>query len=755
MSSRQWFFQYTLGMETITGVVERITYYNEENGYTVLRLRPEGSRGLKGLNREGLLTVVGSLPELSPGEHLQIEGCFETHAKHGLQFKAEICKQILPATVKGIERYLGSGLIKGIGPGLARRIVKVFKGKTLEIIEKNPERLSEVDGIGPDRSSKITQAWAEQQQIKQIMIFLHGHDVTTNLAVKIFKTYGDEALNVLQNNPYRLEQDIYGVGFKTADRIAQSLGLAEDHPSRIEAGVVYAINTMINDGHVFVPKGELAEQAVALLGVDPAQIPPALTRLSGQDRIEEAQMPLLEVVPTGDANPALAEPHAAYAEPVVYLKPFYYGEKGVAARLQALQEAGTVGHQAALFLKDQLLSPEQQAAVETALSTPVSVLTGGPGTGKTTCLKALIQQLEDRRIPFALASPTGRAAKRLSEATGHPASTIHRLLEYAPAKGFRYHEKYPLRIDFLVVDEASMLDLLLAHHLLKAIRPGTQVLLVGDVDQLPSVGAGDVLRDVINSGTVPVTRLHTIFRQAADSQIITNAHRINQGRPPEFSKSGKKGDFFLFPAEDAEKAAEWIVDLVAARIPKTFGFDPMTDIQVLSPLYRGAAGVEALNERLQARLNPPSPRKADQRLFGTIFRVGDKVMQTQNDYDKDVYNGDIGFIKAINRIDHQLRVVFDGYRTVVYEFTEADALMLAYAVTVHKAQGSEFPAVVMPVITQHYVMLQRNLLYTGITRAQSLCVLAGNPRALHIAIRNNQVASRYSGLTWRLREDVR
>jgi exodeoxyribonuclease V alpha subunit len=738
-------------MDSISGVVERITYYNEENGYTVLRLRPERSAGISGLNREGLLTVIGNLPELSPGEHLRIEGRYETHPKHGLQFKAEVCEQVMPATVKGIERYLGSGLIKGIGPGLARRIVKVFRAKTLEIIEKAPERLMEVDGIGPDRSEKITRAWAEQQQIKQIMLFLHGHEVSTNLAVKIYKTYGDESLAVLQNNPYQLEQDIYGVGFKTADRIARSLGLAEDHPSRIEAGVIYALNDRVNDGHVFVPKGELAEQAVSLLGVNPDQILPALARLSGQDRIEEAQMPLPDGDPVGDANPALAEPRGDYAEPVVYLKPFYYGEKGVAARLRHLQEAGPRGHQAPLFIKDPHLTPEQQAAVETALSSPVSVLTGGPGTGKTTCLKALIQHLEDRRVPFALASPTGRAAKRLSEATGHPASTIHRLLEFAPAKGFRYHEKYPLKIDFLIVDEASMLDLLLAHHLLKAIRPGTQVLLVGDVDQLPSVGAGDVLRDVIRSGTVPVTRLHTIFRQAADSQIITNAHRINQGRYPRFSQS-EGGDFFLFPAEDAEKAAEWIVDLVAARIPGKFGFDPVTDIQVLSPLYRGAAGVDALNDRLQARLNPPAPRKPDQRLFGTTFRVGDKVMQTQNNYDKDVYNGDIGFIQAINRIDHQLRVVFDGRKTVTYEFTEADELVLAYAVTVHKAQGSEFPVVVMPMITQHYVMLQRNLLYTGITRAQSLCVLAGSPRALHIAISNNQVAHRYSGLTWRLRE---
>ncbi len=740
-------------MDSINGVVERITYYNQENGYTVLRLRPEGkgSGKIMGLNREGLLTVVGNLPELSPGEHLHLEGQYATHAKHGMQFKAEICEQVLPATTKGIERYLGSGLIKGIGPQLAKRIVRAFRTDTLDVIEEHPERLMDVDGIGPDRTAKITQAWIEQKQVKQIMLFLHGHNVSTNLAVKIYKTYGDESLSVLEHNPYQLEQDIHGVGFKTADRIARSLGLARDHPSRIEAGIVFAINEMLNDGHVFSPREQLIQRAAELLEVDPEMIPPALERLSLQDRIQQETMPL-EKESNESQGVQTAENAAGYRQPVIYLKPFFYGERGVAEQLLMMIHAGGRQTQPGLFSEDDLLSPEQRKAVALALRSPVSVLTGGPGTGKTTCLKALIRQLQEANRRFALASPTGRAAKRLAEATGHPASTIHRLLEFAPGKGFRYHEKFPLKIDFLVVDEASMLDLLLTYHLLKALRPDTQLLLVGDVDQLPSVGAGDVLRDIIQSGLAPVSRLKKIYRQSSDSQIISNAHRINQGQQPIFSKS-TTGDFFLFPAEDADRAGDWVERVVSERIPAVFGFDPFSDIQVLTPLYRGAAGVDALNDRLQVRLNPPSSRKQEQRLFGTVFRVGDKVMQIKNNYDKDVYNGDMGVIAGINRIDHQVRVRFDRARPVVYDFTEVDELVLAYAVSVHKSQGSEFPVVVMPVLTQHYVMLQRNLLYTAVTRARELCVLTGSRKALWIAINNNKVADRFSGLSWRLRDN--
>ncbi len=740
-------------MDTLSGAVERITYYNPENGYTVLRLRPD-AKGAKmanrftnksSLNADGLATVVGSLPELSPGEHLRLQGQWDNHPKHGPQFKAEVCEQTLPATVAGIQGYLGSGMIKGIGPRFAERIVELFKEETFNVIESTPERLLEVSGIGEDRKQKITTAWKEQKQVKEIMVFLHGHGVSTNLAVKIYKTYGDASLETVQKNPYQLERDIYGVGFKTADRIAQALGLPAEHPSRIEAGIVFALNEMINEGHVYVPRELLAQKAIELLAVSQELITPALDRLAQDERIRPELIPLNEKKAQGGK---VSEAQAMYGTPVIYLTPLYFGEKGVAERLRTLagaaSQVGTMNH--SLFPVEKL-SEEQQAAVNMALTHPLSILTGGPGTGKTTCLKALISTLAEQHKSFALASPTGRAAKRLSEATGHPASTIHRLLEFSPVEGFKHDEANPLDLDFLVVDEASMLDLLLMNHLLKAVRPGTHVLFVGDVDQLPSVGAGDVLRDIIHSGMAPVTRLNSIFRQAADSKIITNAHLINQGKFPVFSKGD--GDFFLFPAEDATAAADWIVDIVSERIPQKFGFDAVRDIQVLAPIYRGPAGVIALNERLQEKLNLPSGSKPERKLYGTVFRLGDKVMQTQNNYDKDVYNGDIGFVCSLDIVEQTLVVDFDG-RTANYEWSDADQLTLAYVVSIHKAQGSEFPVVVMPIVIQHYTMLQRNLLYTAITRARKLCVLAGSPRAISMAVRNNKVAHRFSALDWRL-----
>ncbi|HLO17475.1 MAG TPA: ATP-dependent RecD-like DNA helicase [Anaerolineales bacterium] len=741
-------------MDNLSGSVERITFYNPENGYTVLRLRPDAQAGhhftyRSALSSEGLATVVGNLPELSPGEHLRLQGQWDNHPKHGPQFKAEVCEQTLPATLAGIEGYLGSGMIKGIGPRLAERIVARFKEDTFSVIESAPERLWEVPGIGMDRVKRITAAWEEQKQVKEIMVFLHGHGVSTNLAVKIYKTYGDAALETVQKNPYQLERDIYGVGFKTADRIAQALGLSTEHPSRIEAGIVFALNEMIEEGHVYVPRELLSSRAMELLGVSQELITPALERLAQDDRIRP------EMIPVPDQNHgklknAVAEAQALYGTPVIYLTPLYFGEKGVAERLRALTIPKTSSQalslsQAAFPVGN--LSEEQQSAIRMALTHPLSILTGGPGTGKTTCLKALIATLAAGQKRFALASPTGRAAKRLSEATGHPASTIHRLLEYSPVEGFKHNADNPLDLDFLVVDEASMLDLLLTNNLLKALRPGTHVLFVGDVDQLPSVGAGDVLRDMISSNIAPVTRLTVIFRQAESSKIITNAHLINQGKFPIFSQG--EGDFFLFPAEDATGAADWILAIVTERIPQKFGFHPIRDIQVLAPMYRGPAGVIALNERLQEKLNPPAGNKSERKLFGTIFRVGDKVMQTQNNYDKDVYNGDIGFIRSIDLIEQRLAVDFYG-RSVTYDWSDVDELTLAYVVSVHKAQGSEFPVVVMPIVTQHYTMLQRNLLYTAITRASKLCVLAGSRRAIGMAVRNNKVAQRFTALDWRL-----
>lgn len=744
-------------IDTLTGSVERITYYNPENGYSVIRLHPDQPTG-PGFSSEDLATVVGNLPELSPGEQLRLTGSWKNHPKHGLQFQTETCEQIAPATVAGMRRYLGSGLIKGIGPRLAERIVDQFGDQALEVIENQPQRLLEVPDIGPKRSGAIASAWIEQKQVKDIMLFLHSHEVSTNLAIKIYKEYGNQSLAVVQSDPYRMAKDIHGVGFKTADRIAQSLGLPYDHPSRVEAGLVYALNEMINNGHVYVPREVLSEAALELLGeIEAELIPAAIERLREQNRVYQDLVPTEKTIPDRKpeaASPGVSETKEHYNQPAIYLMPFYHSEKGASqllGRLAASLPSRMSDLPPAFVPLDPQLTDEQAAAIRTALSHPVSVLTGGPGTGKTTALKALIEVAESGRKSYALASPTGRAAKRLSEAAGRPASTIHRLLGFSPREGFKFNAENPLNIDLLVIDEASMLDLILAQQLLKAVPPGCHLLLVGDVDQLPSVGAGDVLRDVIASGIAPVTRLSYIFRQESGSQIITNAHRINQGQMPLFKESAEIGDndFFLFPAEDAQGAASWVQDVVCNRIPARFGFDAMTQIQVLAPMYRGLAGVNMLNEQLQAALNPPSLKKPEKHLYGRTFRQGDKVMQTQNNYDIDVFNGDIGRVMGINPVAHTLEVEFDG-RLVKYDWMDSDQLVQAYAISVHKAQGSEFPVVVIPVITAHYMMLQRNLLYTAMTRARRLCVLVGNRRAIGIAVSNNRVAERYSALAWRL-----
>jgi exodeoxyribonuclease V alpha subunit len=810
-------------MDTLRGVVERITYHNEENGYTVAKLLPEWRRN-SGFGQPREVAIVGNMAGINVGESVELTGRWTVHAEYGRQFTVETMRTVLPATIAGIEKYLGSGLIKGVGPVTAKRIVGHFALETLDVIEGTPERLLEVPNVGRKRVGLIIQAWAEQKAIKEVMLFLQSNGVSTSLATKIYKFYGDEAINTVKSNPYQLARDVYGIGFLTADRIAQAMGLPPDAPQRVAAGVAYALNQASEDGHVFLPTGELVKQAAELLAVTPEQVAYGILRLQSDDQIKVAATPGGAAQPAVGLRPAawdipllddsasiptlVAEQGQLYAtvtvdqakallqeERAIYLTPLYYSEMGVANRLRRLMSEGgeRLAHfQSRLFdwtttfatLERQTgvrLAPQQQAAVRAALTHRLTVLTGGPGTGKTTTIRTLLDLCDQVRSRAILAAPTGRAAKRLNETTGREAKTIHRLLEFKPTEGmsFQRNEENPLDADLLIVDEASMLDLVLTNHLLKAIPPGMHLLFVGDVDQLPSVGAGNVLKDMIaaiegkqetgrlgdweigrpdanllvsQSLNLPqsrVIRLETIFRQAVGSYIITNAHRINQGELPEFDNKTAT-DFFLFKAETPEAAAQLCVELVQTRIPRRFAI-PSGDIQVLSPMHRGVVGVGALNEALQQALNPPTPQRPQRQVGSRVYRVGDRVMQIRNNYDKEVYNGDLGTILSVDLELQKLVVGIDG-RPVVYDFLELDELTHAYAVSVHKSQGSEFPAVVIPILTSHYMLLQRNLLYTAVTRARRLVVLVGQPRAIAMAVRNNQVTQRFTGLRERLVE---
>ncbi len=732
--------------DELQGSVERITYYNEENGYSVIRLSVRG--------HPDLVTVVGNLPEVQPGESLRLEGRWTTHPQYGRQFSAEWCEQVLPATVEGIKAYLGSGMIRGVGPVTARRIVQRFGVDTLHLLDEDPDKLQEIPGVGPKRAASVAEAWEEQKRIREVMMFLHGHGVSTNLAVKIYKAYGDDALQVVREDPYRLARDIWGVGFKTADKVAQDLGLPQDAPARVQAGVAYALSQLADEGHVYVPEEELVEEAVPLLEVNQELIRQAIRELDADAVVERETL----VYPSVDD----VAPSQVREEEAVYLAPFYYGEIGVTNRLRELLDDPSTrlapfrsmdwDALLAQITRDSAieLSSEQQRAVRTALRNKVTVLTGGPGTGKTVTVRTVIAALEAMRRKYALCAPTGRAAKRLSEATSRPAKTVHRLLEYSPQHGFQRNEEYPLEVDCLIVDEASMLDLLLTNRLLKAVNSAAHVLFVGDADQLPSVGAGDVLRDIIASERVAVIRLTEIFRQAADSGIVVNAHRINRG---EFPILNEFGDFYFFSKEDPAEAADLLVDVVKRRVPHKFGLDPFDDVQVMAPMYRGECGVSNLNDKLQQALNPSAPRKQEKRVGGRVFRVGDKVMQIRNNYDKDVYNGDIGRLTRIDTVDQTMTIRIDE-RAVVYDWTELEEVVHAFAISVHKSQGSEYTAVVLPILTQHYLLLQRNLLYTAVTRAKSLVILVGTRKAIWIAVKNDQVSERHSGLSVRLREGV-
>ena len=778
----------------LEGTLERITYHNEENGYTVAKLMPRG--------RDYTVTVVGRMAGLNIGASVKLWGRWKRHAQYGKQFVVEDYAEQLPATVEGIRKYLGSGLIKGVGPVTADRIVDHFGLESLAIIDEQPGRLTEVPGVGRVRARKITEAWAEQQEIKEIMLFLQAHDVSTSLAVRIYKTYRGEAIAVVRDEPYRLAREVFGIGFKTADRIARSAGMAPDSPQRLEAGVLYTLNVMADEGHVFGRREELIAAAARELAVPASQtegdggaltvdeqaISQAIDRLLAADavRIEVADgdgaVAAEDRVRGGGSDSAGgshsrvgSRPHegsqsgearselASSAHDAVYLPPMYYAEIGVANRLSRLMrsEASCLGAFRSIDWDTALawverrqphaLAARQRQAVRMALTEKVSVLTGGPGTGKTTTVRAILDLVRAKGLTARLAAPTGRAAKRLAETCGMEAKTIHRLLEFKPSGGVRFlrNEENPLRADLLVVDETSMVDLLLMNDLTKAIDPATHLLLVGDVDQLPSVGPGNVLRDLIDSGVVPTVELNEIFRQDEHSYIIVNAHRVNQGEMPIFDRRSR--DFFLFPAEDAEAAADWVVDVVAERIPAKFGLDPLRDVQVLSPMHRGPAGVTALNGRLQQRLNPAVPNRPVVRFGGREFRIDDKVMQIRNNYDKDVFNGDLGWIEDIDGAAQLLTVMFDDV-PVEYEFSELDELIHAFACSTHKSQGAEYPAVVMTLLTSHYMMLQRNLLYTGITRAKRLCVLVGSRRAIAMAVRNDKVAARNTSLARRLRE---
>ena len=709
--------------EVLAGLVERVTFHNPENGFCVLRLKARGHRDL--------VTTVGHAAMISAGEWVTASGEWTNDRTHGQEFRARFLKTSAPSSIEGIEKYLGSGMIRGIGPVYAKRMVKLFGKDVFDIIEASPERLREVDGIGPMRAAKIISAWADQKVIREIMVFLHAHGVGTARAVRIFKTYGTDAVQVMSENPYRLARDIRGIGFRTADVIAEKLGIEKTAMIRVRAGISYALTEAMGDGHCGLPTGELVTLAEKLLEVPQALIGTAI------------DLELAEGTVTADS---------VGETPCVFLSGLYHAEKGIADRLRQLL-SGRVpwteidAGKALPWIEGRTgltLAASQVEAIRLALRSKVLVITGGPGVGKTTIVNSILRILSAKGTKLLLCAPTGRAAKRMTEATGMEAKTIHRLLEFDPKTfGFKRGEEFPLECDLLVIDEASMVDVSLMQSLLRAVPDRAALLIVGDIDQLPSVGPGQVLADIIGSGAVATVRLTEVFRQAAQSRIITSAHQINQGRMPDLAKPDGETDFYFVPAADPEQAVSRIVELVQSRIPRRFGLNPIRDIQVLCPMNRGGVGARSLNIELQAALNPSGETKVER--FGWTFAPGDKVMQVENDYDKEVYNGDIGYVEGVDVDEGELTASFDG-RTVAYGFGELDTLVPAYAATIHKSQGSEYPAVVIPILTQHYAMLQRNLLYTGVTRGKQLVVLVGQPKAVAIAVKNASGRRRWSKL---------
>jgi exodeoxyribonuclease V alpha subunit len=712
----------------LKGQIERITYYNEESGYTIAKMRVPG--------RSDLVTVVGNLPGMSAGEVLKLQGQWQTHPRYGEQFKFQAYESVIPATVAGIERYLSSGLIKGIGPVMAQRLVARFGQDTLNVIERDIERLHEVEGIGDKRIEMIKVAWEEQKEIREVMVFLQGYGVSPAYATKIFKQYGRNAVTVVRDNPYRLAEEVFGIGFIIADKIAEKVGISKDSPLRAKAGIQYVLQQLADEGHTFYPFTPFLATCQKILDIEETILLDAF-----QAATSERKVIVERIEDPPECN-----------ESAVYLTPLYVAETGIARHLQTLcvspRQLQLMDREVALKLAQQdlniSLSGQQLHAVTESLDRKVMVITGGPGTGKTTIIRAITHVYAKSGQKVVLAAPTGRAAKRMFEATGREAKTIHRLLEYSPKEArFKRDEQEPLDANLVVIDETSMVDTALMYNLLKAVPKHATLILVGDVDQLPSVGPGKVFRDIIDSGILPTIRFNEIFRQARESMIVVNAHRVNNGQMPTAgTEQETPTDFYFIEVEEPEKALQRIIALCKEKIPAKFGFNSLNDIQVLTPMHKGTVGASNLNAELQRELNPSTDEIAR---AGKTFKRGDKVMQIRNNYDKDVYNGDIGRIVAIDREEQEVSVNFDG-RLVAYEFSELDELVLAYATSIHKAQGSEYPVVVMPILIQHFILLQRNLLYTGITRGKKLVIIVGTKKALSIAIRNNKPQNRFTRL---------
>ena len=734
----------------LEGVLERITYANEETGYTIARVATE---------RTGpdLLTVVGPLLGAQVGESLRLTGRWSSHPKYGKQFQADSFTTVLPATIQGIRRYLGSGLIKGIGPMMAERMVAHFGVEILTIIEEQPGRLVEVHGLGPKRTRRIAEAWEQQKAIKEVMVFLSEVGVSTSIAARIYKRYAEDSISVVRSEPYRLASEVWGIGFKTADTIAQAVGIPHDSPERIKAGLQYTLSQAADNGHCYLPEPDLIRDAAKILEIDQRWIDPCLDELAAEEGVVREPVPARADVSSGSVA-------------AVYLVPFHRAERSLAAGIGHLLNAGqerlpafaAVDWQKALgWLRNrtgQDLAAGQQEAVKLALTNKVAVLTGGPGCGKSFTIRSVVELATAKKASLVLVAPTGRAAKRLAELTGHEASTVHRLLELQPGGDPRYDRDHPLDADVVVVDECSMMDVILANKLIKAVPEGAHLLLVGDVDQLPSVGAGEVLRDLLTANTIPRVRLTQIFRQAQQSGVVLNAHRINHGQPPQLT--GYR-DFYWFtcdpPAESglhpAEETAKLVVDIVARRIPAKFALDPVRDVQVLTPMHRGPAGAGTLNGLLQDALTPERDGTPEKRYGDRVFRVGDKVIQLRNDYTKGkagVFNGTVGTVIGMSLQEQTLAVLTDEDEQIDYDFAELDELAHAYAITIHRSQGSEYPAVVVPLTTSSWMMLQRNLLYTGVTRAKQLIVLVGSRRALAQAVRTPGAGRRHTALTHRL-----